>query len=451
MHANRVLVAGGALGLLNNSLYHMHTSVEIFDFTTNAWTRAADMSIPRAHFGLTTLADGTVLAIGGVVNLTAYTTSYVASAERYFPHNDSWVRAPAFDLAKPRGFFSAVTLRNGSVFIAGGYVDVVLFKLLTSDTYMTRVLVSLYTSTVCAPLPRLDRWPAWVCVAPMCRVRVTVANLCGILRNAVNLHVSCPCHPFVYCSHYSTTANCTGPFTDLPFSTSAEMYSPPRGFSCVRAVGVNATIGQCLIGGREASCAACTSTVSPTGQPTVGSTTWSPSQVPTLAPILSTHTTGQTSTVDLLTQSSTAMASTSATHVLTPTHTLPEGSPSWTASSSPSVLTAPSTAAANMATPTSGPTSRLSQSSSPSYGTPTAYARSTSAPTKSTSSQMSSSVSMLTTAVVVVLALSGGVLIGCGVWRWHRRQRHVKFHVIENQVYESSTEHISPLVFPSLE
>ena len=84
----------------------------------------ANMSVPRYGFGMTTLADGTVLAAGGTVASSLWTlgigssNTYTALTEVYFVHNDSWVTAAP--LAMARGSTAVTGLPSGAALIVGG-------------------------------------------------------------------------------------------------------------------------------------------------------------------------------------------------------------------------------------------------------------------------------------------------------------------------------------------
>src|SRR5438046_5816761 len=78
MSGSEVLVAGGY-----SCCYRPDPSTaeaEVFDIATNTWSVTGSMSTPRNGFGLVTLGDGSVLAVGGL----DYQQT-LSSAERYYP------------------------------------------------------------------------------------------------------------------------------------------------------------------------------------------------------------------------------------------------------------------------------------------------------------------------------------------------------------------------------
>eukprot|EP00036_Acanthoecidae_sp_10tr_P015812 CAMPEP_0206296294 /NCGR_PEP_ID=MMETSP0106_2-20121207/5596_1 /ASSEMBLY_ACC=CAM_ASM_000206 /TAXON_ID=81532 /ORGANISM="Acanthoeca-like sp., Strain 10tr" /LENGTH=880 /DNA_ID=CAMNT_0053726951 /DNA_START=97 /DNA_END=2739 /DNA_ORIENTATION=- len=121
----RVLAAGGGQGIYRTgNIYEPLASVEIWDPATNVWSPAANMSRPRFYFGLTTLQDGSVLAVGGDVAQTSFesstgaTNSEVPTSELYFPHNDSWVLTTGLGL--PRSYLGLAALNDGRALAVGG-------------------------------------------------------------------------------------------------------------------------------------------------------------------------------------------------------------------------------------------------------------------------------------------------------------------------------------------
>jgi N-acetylneuraminic acid mutarotase len=113
----RVLVAGG--GSVGAPTFAATAGAEIYDPTTNSWTVAASMSIPRSLHTATLLDDGEVLVTGGA---TAYTNSLgavTASAEIYNPRADAWHAAAP--MSQARYIHSATALGNGHVLVVGGW------------------------------------------------------------------------------------------------------------------------------------------------------------------------------------------------------------------------------------------------------------------------------------------------------------------------------------------
>lgn len=88
-------------------------SAEIYDPTTNAWHRAASLSVPRRDHTATLLVNGKVLVVGGCC-----ATGFLSTAELYDPSSDTW--SPAASMAVPRVDHTATLLAGGKVLVAGG-------------------------------------------------------------------------------------------------------------------------------------------------------------------------------------------------------------------------------------------------------------------------------------------------------------------------------------------
>ncbi|MFI5258640.1 MAG: Kelch repeat-containing protein [Candidatus Limnocylindrales bacterium] len=111
----RVLVAGGWYA--TSSSDPSHNTAEIYDPTANTWTATGSMVSARADYSLVKLADGRVLAAGGVN--PAYTVQ--ASSEIYDPSTGAW--AATGDLLVGTMWPAAGLLPDGRVLIAGGALD----------------------------------------------------------------------------------------------------------------------------------------------------------------------------------------------------------------------------------------------------------------------------------------------------------------------------------------
>jgi len=81
--------------------------------TGGDWVAADAMHTPRRLHSLTRLADGTVLAVGGLNG-----SAGVQTAELYHPDSHHWT--PAGQLETARWGHSAVLLQDGSVLVTGG-------------------------------------------------------------------------------------------------------------------------------------------------------------------------------------------------------------------------------------------------------------------------------------------------------------------------------------------
>ncbi len=106
----RVLVVGGAAGASSTSAL---ATVEVFDPGSNSWAAAAPMLQARAYPAAATLADGSVLVVGGSRGGLP-----LDSAERYFPDTGTWVSAGT--MSTPRTQATATVLLDGRVLVLGG-------------------------------------------------------------------------------------------------------------------------------------------------------------------------------------------------------------------------------------------------------------------------------------------------------------------------------------------
>ncbi len=106
----RVLVVGGTSGPSSTSAL---ATAELFDPGSNSWSAAAPMLQARAYPGAVTLADGSVLVIGGSRGGVP-----LDSAERYYPDTGTWVSAGT--MSAPRTQATATVLLDGRVLVLGG-------------------------------------------------------------------------------------------------------------------------------------------------------------------------------------------------------------------------------------------------------------------------------------------------------------------------------------------
>jgi len=111
----RVLVAGGWYATSNSD--PSHNTAEIYDPATNTWAATGSMTGARADYSLVRLADGRVLAAGGVD--PAYTVQ--ASSEIYDPATGVW--AATGKLMVGTMWPAVGLLPDGRVLIAGGALD----------------------------------------------------------------------------------------------------------------------------------------------------------------------------------------------------------------------------------------------------------------------------------------------------------------------------------------
>jgi len=109
----RLFIAGGT------DVYGLpRASSELFDPNVNRWARAADMIHPRAGHAATLLSDGSVLVTGGETGLGIFPIESLASAEIYHPTSNSWTAAAAMHV--PRRMHISIGLRDGRVLVVGG-------------------------------------------------------------------------------------------------------------------------------------------------------------------------------------------------------------------------------------------------------------------------------------------------------------------------------------------
>ncbi|MFF0292682.1 Kelch repeat-containing protein [Kitasatospora sp. NPDC004614] len=87
----------------------------VYDPAADTWTATATQPSPRRLHAVVALADGKVLACGGIGGSTA---PGLASAEVYDPVAGTWT--PAATMNQARWGHSAVLLPNGKVLVAGG-------------------------------------------------------------------------------------------------------------------------------------------------------------------------------------------------------------------------------------------------------------------------------------------------------------------------------------------
>jgi Kelch motif/Galactose oxidase, central domain len=107
-----VLVVGGIVDMFGART----ANAERYDPATDSWSSAGSLSTERYFGALTLLSDGTALATGGLDS-----SAISASADRYDPATDSW--SPAAPLPAPLYLHTATRLPDGRVLVAGGSSD----------------------------------------------------------------------------------------------------------------------------------------------------------------------------------------------------------------------------------------------------------------------------------------------------------------------------------------
>jgi hypothetical protein len=109
-----VLVAGG-----DTALSERTASAELFNPSTNRWSRTADMTIARGGLGL---PRATVVLTSGAVLVVAASRNEPgpeATAELYSPATGEWRRTGDIDRNRLQSH-TATALPDGRVMVAGG-------------------------------------------------------------------------------------------------------------------------------------------------------------------------------------------------------------------------------------------------------------------------------------------------------------------------------------------
>ncbi|MFO0590796.1 MAG: hypothetical protein U0441_24850 [Polyangiaceae bacterium] len=113
----RAIVPGG--GYDTNSMYISFAYVEIYDPIANSWSHGAPLKHDRRWHTATELADGRVMAAGGVVGGDYQDVGKsLSSVEIYDGAANQWTSAP--DLAVARHRHAALRLASGAVLVTGG-------------------------------------------------------------------------------------------------------------------------------------------------------------------------------------------------------------------------------------------------------------------------------------------------------------------------------------------
>ncbi|AZM49244.1 Kelch-like protein 17 [Streptomyces sp. WAC 06738] len=119
----RVLAAGGLSGPYGGVSQAGVASAEVYDPATRGWTATGAMHEDRFAHSATVLTDGRVLVTGGVAPRSALSQKALDSAEVYDPATGEWTPT-AEPMNDARGGHPAVLLRNGTVLLAGGMVPI---------------------------------------------------------------------------------------------------------------------------------------------------------------------------------------------------------------------------------------------------------------------------------------------------------------------------------------
>ncbi|WP_067455271.1 Kelch repeat-containing protein [Actinomadura macra] len=108
-----VLLAGG-----EDARRNAFGEASVYDPGTNAWRPTGALTATRRLHTLTRLADGRVLAAGGIGGTFSVPPGELASAEIYDPSTETWT--PTGSMGQARYFHSANLLPDGRVLVAGG-------------------------------------------------------------------------------------------------------------------------------------------------------------------------------------------------------------------------------------------------------------------------------------------------------------------------------------------
>jgi N-acetylneuraminic acid mutarotase len=110
LNTRKVLVAGGF------GSTKALASAELYDPVSNAWSPTADMSVARYDHAASVLPSGRVLVAGGV----GASSANLSSAEEYDPTGPTPKWELPTTMSVGRHYFTATSLLNGSVLVAGG-------------------------------------------------------------------------------------------------------------------------------------------------------------------------------------------------------------------------------------------------------------------------------------------------------------------------------------------
>lgn len=143
-----VLVTGGNPGGIGSDV--VLAGSELFDPSTQAWSRAADLLAPRYDHTATVLPTGEVLTTGGSVQVFLPYLQYVTlgSTERFDPNTVAW--SSDANLNIPRAGHTATLLFDGTVLAAGGSV--------VGPSYTETPLASAELYVVASQPLALERW-----------------------------------------------------------------------------------------------------------------------------------------------------------------------------------------------------------------------------------------------------------------------------------------------------
>ena len=113
---SRVLATGGLF--TQSTVADSSPNSETYDPDTGEWKVSGTMSQRRSNHTLTLLPDGRVLAVGGLEPLDGGDYAIHSSTEIFDPKTSAW--SPGPELSRSRWGHSATLMSDGSVLIAGG-------------------------------------------------------------------------------------------------------------------------------------------------------------------------------------------------------------------------------------------------------------------------------------------------------------------------------------------
>ncbi|MBX7193264.1 MAG: putative Ig domain-containing protein [Sandaracinaceae bacterium] len=109
-----VLMAGGSIGggLATDT-------AERFDPATGLWSAVASLATPRRQHTVVSLADGRAMVIGGYADSACWSSS-IAATETFDPASGAWSTTASLNELRSHGF-GVATLDDGDVLAVGGY------------------------------------------------------------------------------------------------------------------------------------------------------------------------------------------------------------------------------------------------------------------------------------------------------------------------------------------
>ena len=114
----RILVTGGRASAVGAEAEQVLASAEIYDPTTNTWTSAPPMHVPRVlHVGAL-LRSGQVIITGGHVQDPSDRHAATTASELYAPLRNTWTTTGNMNAAREEG--GSMLLPDGTLLMAGG-------------------------------------------------------------------------------------------------------------------------------------------------------------------------------------------------------------------------------------------------------------------------------------------------------------------------------------------